>query len=79
MKNNKDQVIIAGAGIAGFSLAIQLAEKKIPCVVLEARTSFGVATTGVRISAKGVRVLECIIPIILTTYSYHLDHLFRRC
>ena len=58
MKNNKDQVIIAGAGIAGFSLAIQLAEKKIPCVVLEARTSFGVATTGVRISAKGVRVLE---------------------
>lgn len=55
---NKDQVIIAGAGIAGLSLAIQLAEKKIPCLVLEARESFGGATSGVRISAKGVRVLE---------------------
>ncbi|BDA78560.1 hypothetical protein LPTSP3_g14900 [Leptospira kobayashii] len=60
MENNKDQVIIIGAGIAGLSLAIQLAEKKIPCVVLEAKTSFGSATTGVRISAKGVRVLENI-------------------
>lgn len=55
---NKDQVIIVGAGIAGLSLAIQLAEKKIPCLVLEARESFGGATSGVRISAKGVRILE---------------------
>ena len=58
MKNNKDQVIIVGAGIAGLSLAIQLAQKKIPCVVLEARTDFNSLTTGVRISAKGVKVLE---------------------
>ncbi len=58
MKQNNDQVIIIGAGIAGLSLAIQLAENKIPCVVLEARESFGGATSGVRISAKGVRVLE---------------------
>ena len=58
MKNNKDQVIIVGAGIAGLSLAIQLAEKKIPCVVLEARSDFNSLTTGVRISAKGVKVLE---------------------
>lgn len=56
--DNKDQVIIVGAGIAGLSLAIQLAEKKIPCIVLEARESFDGATSGVRISAKGVRVLE---------------------
>lgn len=55
---NKDQVIIVGAGIAGLSLAIQLSEKKIPCIVLEARESFGGATSGVRISAKGVKVLE---------------------
>ena len=55
---NKDQVIIVGAGIAGLSLAIQLTEKKIPCVVLEARESFGGATSGVRVSAKGVKVLE---------------------
>lgn len=59
IRNNKeDQVIIVGAGIAGLSLAIQLTEKKIPCIVLEARESFGGATSGVRISAKGVRILE---------------------
>jgi 2-polyprenyl-6-methoxyphenol hydroxylase-like FAD-dependent oxidoreductase len=51
-------IIIIGAGIAGLSLAIQLAEKKNQCVVLEARESFGGATSGVRISAKGVKVLE---------------------
>jgi salicylate hydroxylase len=56
--DNKDQIIIVGAGIAGLSLAIQLAEKKISCIVLEARESFGGATSGVRISAKGVGVLE---------------------
>jgi 2-polyprenyl-6-methoxyphenol hydroxylase-like FAD-dependent oxidoreductase len=56
--DNKDQIIIVGAGIAGLSLAIQLAEKKIPCIVLEARENFGGATSGVRISAKGVRMLE---------------------
>ncbi|MFN8356342.1 MAG: NAD(P)/FAD-dependent oxidoreductase [Spirosomataceae bacterium] len=57
MENN-NQIIIVGAGIAGLSLAIQLAEKKIPCLVVEARASFGGATSGVRISAKGVKVLE---------------------
>lgn len=56
--DNKDLVIIVGAGIAGLSLAIQLTEKKIPCIILEARESFGECTSGVRISAKGVRVLE---------------------
>lgn len=58
MLENKDQIVIVGAGIAGLSLAIQLANKNLPCVVLEARTSFGGATSGVRISAKGVKVLE---------------------
>jgi 2-polyprenyl-6-methoxyphenol hydroxylase-like FAD-dependent oxidoreductase len=58
MTENKEQIIIIGAGIAGLSLAIQLTEKKIPCVVLEARTNFNNLTTGVRISAKGVKVLE---------------------
>jgi len=58
MTDNKEQIIIVGAGIAGLSLAIQLTKKKIPCVVLEARTDFNSLTTGVRISAKGVKVLE---------------------
>lgn len=56
--DNKDQVIIVGAGIAGLSLAIQLTQKKTPCIVLEAREGFGGTTSGVRISAKGVKVLE---------------------
>jgi 2-polyprenyl-6-methoxyphenol hydroxylase-like FAD-dependent oxidoreductase len=58
MKQNKDQVIIIGAGIAGLSLAIQLAENKIACIVLEERHDFAGVTSGVRISSQGVRVLE---------------------
>src|SRR6478752_1840610 len=58
MIQNKDQVIIIGAGIAGLSLAIQLAEKKTPCIVLEARHNFDGPTSGVRISAQGVSILE---------------------
>lgn len=58
MIKDKDQIVIVGAGIAGLSLAIQLAKKNIPCVVLEARSKFGGVTSGVRISAKGVKVLE---------------------
>lgn len=58
MENNKEQVITVGAGIAGLSLAIQLNEKKIPSVVVEVRADFNNLTTGVRISAKGVKVLE---------------------
>lgn len=55
---NKDQILIVGAGIAGLSLAIQLTLKNIPCVVLETRASFSGATSGVRISSKGVKLLE---------------------
>lgn len=55
---NENQIIIVGAGIAGLSLAIQLAENKIPCLILEKRKNFDGPTSGVRISAEGVRVLE---------------------
>jgi len=58
MKQDKDQVIIIGAGIAGLSLTIQLAENKIACIVLEERHNFDGVTSGVRISTQGVRVLE---------------------
>ncbi|MET0635276.1 MAG: FAD-dependent monooxygenase [Chitinophagaceae bacterium] len=54
----KDRVIIIGAGIAGLSLAIQLTEHNIDCVVFEERNNFDGVTSGVRISAQGVRVLE---------------------
>jgi 2-polyprenyl-6-methoxyphenol hydroxylase-like FAD-dependent oxidoreductase len=58
--DNNDQIIIIGAGIAGLSLAIQLAKKNIPCIVLEERTNFDGPTSGVRISAQGVSILEKI-------------------
>lgn len=58
--DNNDQVVIVGAGIAGLSLAILLTAQKIPCIVVEARSDFAGTTTGVRISANGVRVLEKI-------------------
>lgn len=54
----EEQVIIIGAGIAGLSLAIQLAENNIACIVLEERQHFDGRTSGVRISAQGVRILE---------------------
>jgi len=58
MTENKDQLVIVGAGIAGLSLAIQLAEKNVYCIVLEERHNFDGATSGVRISIQGVKILE---------------------
>lgn len=52
------QIIIAGAGISGLSLAVQLAENNIACVVLEARSNFSGPTSGVRVSVEGVRIFE---------------------
>jgi salicylate hydroxylase len=54
----ESKIIIVGAGIAGVSLAVLLTQKGIPCIVLESRDHFGAATSGVRISSKGVRVLH---------------------
>ena len=54
------QVIIAGAGVAGLSLAIMLAQRGIESLVLEARRSFDGPTSGVRISADGVRILKAM-------------------
>jgi len=56
----QDQIIIVGAGIADLSLALQLAENDIPCVVLEARHDFNGPTSGVRISAQGMQILQKI-------------------
>lgn len=55
---DKYHVIIVGAGIAGLSLAIQLAEHKMNCIVLEGRIEYDGPTSGVRISGQGVRVLN---------------------
>ena len=53
-----EKVIIVGAGVAGLSLAILLAEQNIETQVLEARQWFDGPTSGVRISAQGVDVLR---------------------
>ncbi|MGY3055606.1 2-polyprenyl-6-methoxyphenol hydroxylase-like FAD-dependent oxidoreductase [Pedobacter sp. UYEF25] len=52
------KIIIIGAGIGGLSLAVQLAENNIACVVLETRTNFDGPTSGVRVSGQGVRIFE---------------------
>ncbi len=52
-----DKVIIVGAGVAGLSLAIMLAQRKIKSHVFESRRRFDGPTSGVRISAAGVDVL----------------------
>ena len=55
---NSENVIIVGAGVAGLSLAIMLAEQNIKSQVLESRQRFDGPTSGVRISAAGVKVLR---------------------
>lgn len=52
------EVIIVGAGVAGLSLAIMLAERNIDSQVLESRQRFDGPTSGVRISGEGVKVLR---------------------
>jgi len=55
---NNENVIIVGAGIAGLSLAIMLAEQNYECQVLESRQQFDGPTSGVRISVEGVKILR---------------------
>ena len=55
---SSERVIIVGAGVAGLSLAIMLAEQKLESEVLEARQQFDGPTSGVRVSADGAGVLR---------------------
>jgi len=55
---SSEKVIIVGAGVAGLSLAIMLAEQNIESQVLESRQEFDGPTSGVRISVEGVKVLK---------------------
>jgi len=55
---NNENIIIVGAGVAGLSLAIMLAEQNIKSQVLESRQRFDGPTSGVRISAEGVKILR---------------------
>jgi 2-polyprenyl-6-methoxyphenol hydroxylase-like FAD-dependent oxidoreductase len=55
---DSQNVIIVGAGVAGLSLAILLAEQNIRSQVLESRQQFDGPTSGVRISVEGVEILK---------------------
>lgn len=55
---SSEKSIIVGAGVAGLSLAIMLAERGIESQVLESRERFDGVTSGVRISNQGVEVLR---------------------
>jgi 2-polyprenyl-6-methoxyphenol hydroxylase-like FAD-dependent oxidoreductase len=57
---SREEVIIVGAGVAGLSLAIMLAEQNIKSQVLESRQRFDGPTSGVRISVEGVKVLKSL-------------------
>jgi 2-polyprenyl-6-methoxyphenol hydroxylase-like FAD-dependent oxidoreductase len=69
MSRKAEKVIIVGAGVAGLSLAIGLAQEAtagIPCQVLEAREGLedGAAnTSGVRVSSQGVQVLKSFLKL----------------
>ncbi|GBF38734.1 FAD-dependent oxidoreductase [Leptospira johnsonii] len=56
--NANAQVIIVGAGVAGLSLAIMLAEQGIESQVLESKEHSNGVTSGVRVSNQGVKVLR---------------------
>lgn len=55
---SSETVVIVGAGVAGLSLAIMLAEQGIESQVLESRQRFDGPTSGVRISSQGVEILR---------------------
>ena len=55
---SREKVVIVGAGVAGVSLAIMLAEQGIESQILESRQRFDGPTSGVRISNQGVEVLR---------------------
>ena len=58
MAAQETSVLIVGAGVAGLSLAIMLAEQNIKSQVLESRQRFDGPTSGVRISGEGAGILR---------------------
>ena len=55
---SREKVIIVGAGVAGLSLAIMLAEQNIDSQVLELRQRFDGPTSGVAYLDQGAEVLS---------------------
>jgi salicylate hydroxylase len=51
-------ILIAGGGIGGLALALALARKNFPSIVLERREDFQTAGAGIQLGPNGVRVLQ---------------------
>jgi len=73
-----EKVIIVGAGVAGLSLAIMLAQRQIKSHVVESRRSFDGPTSGVRISAEGVAILTSMNVDSIGESSDKVDMRFGR-
>jgi 2-polyprenyl-6-methoxyphenol hydroxylase-like FAD-dependent oxidoreductase len=76
---SSDRVIIAGAGVAGLSLAVMLAEQNLECEVVEARQRLDGPTSGVRISADGAKVLRSMKVDVIGEDTERVDMRFGSC
>lgn len=54
----QDPILIAGGGIAGLSLALALARRKIPSRILERNAVFSEAGAGIQVGPNGIGVLR---------------------
>lgn len=57
---NPDQIIIAGAGIAGLTLALALSAKGFPVQIFEKSATLAEAGAGVQLSPNATRILQRI-------------------
>jgi 2-polyprenyl-6-methoxyphenol hydroxylase-like FAD-dependent oxidoreductase len=73
---SSENVIIVGAGVAGLSLAIMLAEQNIKSQVLESRQRLDGPTSAVRISSEGVEVLRSMKVDSIGEHTWRVDMRF---
>ena len=64
-------VIIVGGGIAGLTLSIGLAQKNIPCIILEQSEQFSEIGAGIQLGPNATRILyDLDLEAALTQYIY---------
>ena len=57
---DREPFLIAGGGIGGLALALALAARRVPSLVLERQEEIAAAGAGIQIGPNGVRVLQAI-------------------